>query len=428
MKKTTAILFVALILGLGWAIRGHFGHEWGASWAGAMAGLAVLVAAGRIDWLKRLPTITAMTAIGWGVGGMMSYGLIVGMGRAPDFGNVLYGLSMLAVIGGLYGFIGGGFLGLTLESTEEYKPDWPKLLTEMIAGGVLAWGILIYQFEWKMTPPRSELWAACVGAAAALAWFLKRNGYTRSLATAGYSALGAGFGFGFGNFLQTLGYTGGSLINWWNVMEFSVGFFGGIGLAYGVFSREWPESRQPSPQANKFALVFIFLVIPIVNILHAFHYKEFLQMAQKAGLDEPQIYADFITAVSWMLVILITMIVLIIWTKSNFKIENTKNSIAVFMLSACTFTYLMFGHIKKGFFLPSQRIQIEHYFYWFVVFISFLLYFFSRQKKSGPFFIGHPDNWKKWSILLIIFIIILGIASFISILIHDGGTGFQTRF
>ncbi len=47
MKKTTNYLFVAIVLGLGWAMRGHFGHEWGAAWAGAMGALAVLIVSKR---------------------------------------------------------------------------------------------------------------------------------------------------------------------------------------------------------------------------------------------------------------------------------------------------------------------------------------------------------------------------------------------
>ena len=35
MKKSSALLFVAPALG--WAIRGHFSHEYGAAWPGAMA-------------------------------------------------------------------------------------------------------------------------------------------------------------------------------------------------------------------------------------------------------------------------------------------------------------------------------------------------------------------------------------------------------
>ena len=58
-----AALFVALFLGLGWAIRGHFGHEWGAAWAGGIAALATVVAAKRTDWLRRLPVLAALGAL-----------------------------------------------------------------------------------------------------------------------------------------------------------------------------------------------------------------------------------------------------------------------------------------------------------------------------------------------------------------------------
>ncbi len=30
------LLSAGLVLGLGWALRGHFGHQWGASWAGML--------------------------------------------------------------------------------------------------------------------------------------------------------------------------------------------------------------------------------------------------------------------------------------------------------------------------------------------------------------------------------------------------------
>ena len=142
MSRKSAMVFVALVLGLGWAIRGHFGHEWGASWAGAMAALAILAIARREDWSLRWPVLVVMGGVGWGIGGMMSYGIVVGYCRGIEFGNVLYGYAMLAVIGGLYGFIGGGLFGLGLESTEENKPKWPALIVEMFAGGFLVWGLL----------------------------------------------------------------------------------------------------------------------------------------------------------------------------------------------------------------------------------------------------------------------------------------------
>ena len=125
--KNISYLFVALTLGLAWAMRGHFGHEWGAAWAGAMGVMAVLLVSNRKDWADRAPTLVSLGALGWGVGGMMSYGIVIGYCRSLSFGNSLYGYAMLAVIGALYGFIGGGFFGLGLESSEEKKPKWANL-------------------------------------------------------------------------------------------------------------------------------------------------------------------------------------------------------------------------------------------------------------------------------------------------------------
>ena len=65
-----------------------------------------------VAWLPREPIgttrvfkIVFASAIGWGMGGMISYGLVVGYGRGKDFFNVYYGLIMLFVIGALYGFL-----------------------------------------------------------------------------------------------------------------------------------------------------------------------------------------------------------------------------------------------------------------------------------------------------------------------------------
>jgi hypothetical protein len=34
----------------GWGVRGQFGHEYGAAWAGALGGVGVALLAGRPDW------------------------------------------------------------------------------------------------------------------------------------------------------------------------------------------------------------------------------------------------------------------------------------------------------------------------------------------------------------------------------------------
>ena len=131
-----------------------------------------------------------------------------------------------------------------------------------------------------MTPPRSELWAACLGAAAALAWYLYRKDFHRSLRVAIYAMLGAGFGFSFGNFIHTMGAISGISYNWWNVMEFTLGFCGGLGMAYAVITRDWPETVKPSKVANWLAVLFVVLAIPLTNLIEAFHIKRMLNLGE----------------------------------------------------------------------------------------------------------------------------------------------------
>jgi hypothetical protein len=262
------LLPVAITLATAWAARGQIGHEYGAAWAGGIGVLALMVVSGREDWYARLPVIVALGSIGWGIGGIMSYGAVVGYGQVSDYGNVAYGLAMLVVIGGLYGFIGGGLTALAMESSAEKKIDWAVLFTQMFAGGFLCWGLLIAELDWLMTPPRSEMWAACLGASIALAWYLHRNGYRHALRTAFFSALGAGFGFGFGNFLQRMGRSTGIDFNWWNVMEYSIGFFGGLGMAYGVFSGgAWPKGRTADKISNTAGWVYLLILLPATCLI-----------------------------------------------------------------------------------------------------------------------------------------------------------------
>ena len=71
--------------------------------------MGLILVAKRSDWYNRIFEISLACAFGWCLGGMISYGAVVGYARADDFINVYYGLVMLFVIGSLYGFVGGGF-------------------------------------------------------------------------------------------------------------------------------------------------------------------------------------------------------------------------------------------------------------------------------------------------------------------------------
>ena len=156
-KQWMSILIVGLTFGTAWAIRGQFGHEQGAAWAGGIGALALVLVSKRKDWYAKTMLIVMSSAIGWGAGGMISYGKVVGYGRSLDFLNASYGLLMLLIIGALFGLLGGGFVGLTLGSSNQKRVNWGCLIAEMAAGGLIIYSLLIDQLEILMTPPRLKL-------------------------------------------------------------------------------------------------------------------------------------------------------------------------------------------------------------------------------------------------------------------------------
>src|SRR5690606_12061756 len=264
-KLLYALIIAGMSLATAWAIRGQFGHEQGAAWAGGIGGLSIILLAKRPDWNAKAVQAALAAAVGRGAGGMISYGIVVGYGRGLEFGNVYYGLAMLFVIAALYGLLGGGLFGLTLASNTKHPVEWPRLITEMAAGGLIVYFFLVVQLGYLMTPPRSEAWAVCLGMAAAMLWYMLRHHYEAPLKVALWAGLGAGFGFAFGNFLQVMGNALEIHFNFWNVMEYSIGFFGGIGMAYGTFTSAWEPSEVEAKKSRiLLSLLLLTVFIPFI--------------------------------------------------------------------------------------------------------------------------------------------------------------------
>lgn len=427
--KPLNFLFVSIVMGLAWAMRGHFGHEWGASWAGAMGALAVLVVAGRKDWAGRAPELAALGAIGWGAGGMMSYGIVIGYCRSLSFVNALYGYVMLAVIGALYGFIGGGLFGLGLESSQEKRPKWPGLLVEMFVGGFLVWGLLIYQMEWLMTPPRSELWAGCLGAALALGWYLQRNRFHRALRVAGYAALGAGFGFSFGNFIQTAGSSAEISYNWWNVMEFTLGFFGGLGMIYAVLTREWPRSVKPSITGNWIGILFLFAFIPAANYFNGFTGERLVNLAGSMKITDAQHFANLQLLFAGITLPVFAAMALVVWKHCFPKQDRLVKLGLPLMLLITSLHYNLFAYLRLGFFYRSFSFRYSDSLYVFILALIFSIWYFVLRKTDDfPGRQGQEESWKRWGVILITLVMFFPLITLVSVHIHPEMPGAHERF
>jgi len=414
------ILLSGMSLGTAWAIRGNFGHEQGAAWAGGIGALALVLLSRSTAWNAKFIKITFASAAGWGVGGIMSYGMVVGYGKSVDFGNTFYGLAMLLLIGGLYGFTGGGLFALALADNDRAKVKWPVLIVEMIAGALLFYYFIILSFEWLMTPPRSEAWAACLGMAAALLWFQVRNRQYAALRVAVFSALGAGFGFAFGNFLQVMGIAlSVQELNLWNVMEYSIGFFGGCGMAYGVYTSRWDDKTpNPGKQTIVVPLLTVALIIPLIVWDQSFTIKRLTETTPEAELDTLKI-------IQWSAAGIIILYALYAFKTYYLDYRNRADGysfnklfgffVALFVL------YLLFHLLISGAFFHG--LKPEQWLY--LLSLAGILIFIPRVQ---PVFLPRGQHTVKWLALLAGIIFVLALLALIATNLHGPLTGAKERF
>lgn len=419
-----ASLLAGMSLGTAWAIRGQFGHVYGAAWAGAFIALIIVLLAKRPDWYPKAISLAFASAAGWGIGGIISYGVVVGYGRGTDFGNVYYGLLMLFVIGGLFGLLGGGLFGLVLADRPTKPVKWPQLITELTAGALIFYYFFVEEVGWLMTPPRSEAWAACFGMSAAMIWYMLRNQQYGALRVAILTGFGAAFGFAFGNFLQTMGSAYEIAFNFWNVMEYSIGFFGGISMAYATFTSQWEVEEKPVYRNEFLAqLIILVLIVPFVVWEQSFSTKKLTKILNEASPDmsaSPAVeYMQYIS-----LILLLGYFIYCLYTL-YIKPKNTPSSIDFNKVSLLFFGFLTLyatlSLIKTGAFLSTYRV--EQYLYFINIVVIYFLY-----NKFQPTFSNRGLNLKTWSINLAFTLAFIAILAVVAISSHYGLNGAETRF
>ena len=417
------MLVVAMALATGHAIRGQFGHEQGAAWAGGIGGLALVLVAGRKDWYKKALSVALAMAFGWGAGGMMSYGRIAGRyAQSDNIPNVFYGLLMLFIIGGLYGLIGGGLTGLTLNSSAKDKVKWGSLIAEMVAGGLITYGFLVKQLEMRMTPPRGDQWAICLGAGLALIWHMARNKQFSPIRVAVSTGLGGGFGFAFGVFFHLIMNMIKIPFNTWNIAEYSIGFFGGIGLAWGVFSSKWPdESDSPAKWENSVAMLVLLCLVPLVILKESFSYSMFVEKLQQLANGETIAFWNTLSAV------VITLFIMGFgwWTllKSHYEIKRVE-VLSLFIIYSTA--YAVLSYITTGLFYGTFVTNSNHHLYLVNIIVIVWL-----SKKNYPAFFENPTSEiqiKKWLLITILAIISIFLMACISIYLHGPTDPAYDRF
>lgn len=274
------LLLSALAGGMGWGIRGQYGHETGAMIAGLLVSLVLVFLFCPKAALLPAARAVAFGTIAIGLGGSMTYGQTIGLTQNPGLiGNWeawRWGMLGLAVKGAIWIGFAGLFLGMGMGGVRYTWRGMVLVMAIVFALYGVGWWMLNSPFDpanrvlpriyfsasWYWQPeagpelkPRPEVWGGLlVALLGAWAWVsrVRRDRLARNLAL--WGMLG-GLGFPLGQCLQSfhawnpevfksgVWATLDPVMNWWNWMETTFGLVMGACLGLGL----WFNRRHIAP-------------------------------------------------------------------------------------------------------------------------------------------------------------------------------------
>jgi hypothetical protein len=279
------------------------------------------------------------------------------------------------------------------------------------------------QWEWLMTPPRSEVWAVVLGMAFFLTWFVIHFKLYSAFRVAMFAGLGGGFGFAFGNFLQVLGHISEIQFNFWNVMEYSLGFFGGLGMAYGTFTSEWPHTEiKQNKKSNFIPIILVVLFIPFVVWDQSFGLERLKETYVKLIRGNEETISVTVQVIAFSMIIIQTAYVLMryYYLKKEKSILYTYGEVKIFFLSHFAI-YTIFSLLITGAIVSTYRI--EQYLY----IANYAIILFALPKLK-PVFDPKPLHVEKWTRNFLIMILFIAVLAIIAISVHGELNGMQKRF
>jgi hypothetical protein len=383
-------LFVALAVGLGWGIRGDFGHLIGAMYPGAALGLGLAYVSGQRSLFLWMPILGAVAGIGIGSGGSMSYGILHGYAQADTPANYSYGLVTLFLQGSAWGTFGGAMIGLVLERKPMRPGEWLGLAGSILAGGWFVSYLVVDVLGFDINPPRNNTSIAFMGAALGQMIWLALNDKPTGLrgAVLGYVGFGLGMAAGrlLGNTANMLQEPYGFTINHWNVMEVSCGFIGGFIYCFGMVNRTYPD--PPEQENIRFVsvlgMVYTLGVIPLWHRLARIEpdakIKQWAEKLTSYGYEDPERLANI---VMWSIdaVCVLGFLGVAVWAVIYFQRRQALAAVPILWLSL---TMLLFQDLNAlYFFYPHRDNYINmHHVLWAMFGLMVLYAAFARPRPA----------------------------------------------
>jgi hypothetical protein len=237
-----------------------------------------------------------------------------------------------------------------------------------------------------------------------------------------YSALGGGFGFAFGTFFHLLMNWIALPFNTWNMAEYSIGFFGGMGLAYGVFSSKWPEEMAPHARwENRAAMVLLLLIIPLIIFRESFSLS---LMTEKFQNFPDSGHIAFVSTIS-AAVILLTMAIGSAYFSHQVQYNFDRGGVLLIFITS-TVAYILLSYISTGLFTGNFLANSNHHLYFVNLLVVLLL-----LGKGYPAFFREPAarvNNRSWMAALALILFLLIFLALWSIQLHGPTDPSYDRF
>jgi hypothetical protein len=182
-------------------------------------------------------------------------------------------------------------------------------------------------------------------------------------------------------------------------MEYSLGFFGGLGLAYGTLTSEWAAEKEAEPKKQAFPIFMLLLIIPFVMWQQNFEWERIQSTFVKLL---PTDNYSFYDGVIWGSVILIgTLGVYWIFRFKKFETLDYRE-IKTFFFGHWAL-YITLSFLITGAFISIYRV--EQYLY----LVNFVVIFFLIDRTEPEI---NPRTLKlatgiKNSVIVLVFIGIL---------------------
>jgi len=395
-------LFVALAVGLGWGIRGDFGHTLGASYPGAILGLAFAFVSGQANRMRWMPILGAVSALCIATGGMMSYGVLHGYAKSDTLPNYAYGFFTLVLQGGAWGTFGCGMMGLLLERNRVKTGEVIAAIATIFVSGMVFYTVVVSLIGFHINPPRSDLSIAFTGGA--MGWFVwlarSKKWYGLRGAILGY--LGFGVGMAFARFLGNASYLQPFPVNHWNIMEVGTGFFGGLVFTWGMLGWKFPDppDDEQYPLIGAYGIVYVLALIPLLHRLRRIGASEALEKWTTAlsGYE----YANP-EALSSNILLALNVVCLLAFLGAGFWLYcylAKRDRFAWFPVMCLSGTMLLVQNLNAlYFFYPRNEGSINMHFVFWVLFGLMALYvvFGKRRDVADADETFQRVPWVRWA-------------------------------